>query len=328
MNAAAEPGANGAVPRTNWTGLLVLLSCVAIWGMTAVAFKIGTRSPSPFNAFSFNGVRFLLVAPVLVGLIAWQRPDALRVRNKRELWRYVGLGVFSIGISESLYTLAAHYTPVANMTLLGPGTIGLFTGIWSVLLGEMKWNRAQAFGVLVALVGVGIVAGGSSGGFHFENQTLLGDGISLLRSALHGLYLLFLARTLRERPVLTVTVYNIIFGACAYLPYVLWQSGHIDWAHITPSVWEALAFAVVPTTIYGFAAWNWGMRRVGAVAATNLFYLLPVFGAVAAWAVLGEPLRTAQLGGGAVIILGIGILRWEEVRTTRFVQRILHRGLS
>ena len=324
MNPKPAPDAPDA--RANWGGLLVLLSCVAIWGMTAVAFKIGTRPPSPFNAFSFNGVRFLLVAPVLVGLIAWHRPDALRVPNKAELWRYVGLGVFSIGISETLYTLAAHYTPVANMTLLGPGTIGLFTGIWSVVLREQKWNKSQALGAIIALGGVGVVAGAGVGGFRFENQTLIGDGISLFRSALHGLYLIFLGRTLRERPVLTVTVYNIIFGACAYLPYVLWESRSIDWTHIPPPVWASLVFAVVPTTIYGFAAWNWGMRNVGAVAATNLFYLLPVFAAVAAWAVLGEPLRPAQLFGGIVIVLGILILRWEELRTTHFVQRILHRG--
>lgn len=311
------------LPERGWGGLLLLLSCVAIWGMSAVAFKVGTQGDSPFDAVLFNGVRFLIVAPVLVGLVAWKRPDALRVPNKKDLWRYAALGVFSIGISESLYTLAAHYTSVANMTLLGPGTISLFTGLWSLVLGGQKWGRGQVFGAFIAITGVGLVAGAGSGGLHFAGQTLLGDGIALFRSALHGLYLLLLARTLRERPVLTVTVYNIVFGACAFVPYVVWKAPQVAWTQIKLPVWESLAFAIVPTTIYGFAAWNWGMRRVGAVAATNLFYLLPVFGAVSAWAVLGEPLRAAQMGGGAVIIVGIVILRWEEVRTTRLFAQFL-----
>ncbi len=314
----------GTSERENWLGLLVVLSCMAIWGMCAVAFKIGTAAPSPLNAISFNGVRFLMVAPVLVGLIAWRRPDALRVTDKRDLWRYAAFGVFSIGVSESLYTLASHYTSVANVTLLGPGTIGLFTGFWSAVLGDQKWGRAQLFGACVALAGVALVAGASGkGSFAWHGTSFLGDALALGRSALHGLYMIFLARSLRERPVLTVTVYNIVFGACAYVPYLLWSAPHIAWGHIEAPVWWSLAFAIVPTTLYGFAAWNWGVRKVGAVAATNVFYLLPVFGAVAAWAALGEPLHLAQVGGGLVIVLGILILRWEEVRLTRFGQWLI-----
>jgi drug/metabolite transporter (DMT)-like permease len=69
-------------------GMLLLLSCVAIWGVNAVAFKVGTRGPYAFDAVMLNGLRFLLVAPFFLVIVAIRRPGALRVENKRDLIRY------------------------------------------------------------------------------------------------------------------------------------------------------------------------------------------------------------------------------------------------
>lgn len=303
-------------------GMLLLLSCVAIWGINAVAFKVGTRGAYAFDAVMLNGLRFLLVAPFFLLIVALRRPGALRVENKRDLLRYAAFGVISVAASETLLTLSVRYTSVANMTLLGPGTISLFTALWAVLLREQKLTRAGWIGAVVALLGVGLVAG-SGGGLRFDPESLKGDAIALFRSAMQGGYLLLLTRTLRERPVLTVTVYNVLFGALAFVPYVLWKAPQTQWTKIPGDVWLALAWTVLPTTVYGFLAWNWSMRRTGAVAATNMMYLIPVFGAVAAWAVLGEPLHWGQVTGGVVIVAGIVTLRWDTMISAGYIPRFL-----
>jgi drug/metabolite transporter (DMT)-like permease len=55
------------------------------------------------------------------------------------------------------------------------------------------------------------------------------------------------------------------------------------------------------------------MRQVGAVASTNLFYLLPVFGALAGRLLLGEPFMPGQALGGLIVIGGIVLLRWDTL---------------
>lgn len=301
-------------------GMLLLLSCVAIWGVNAVAFKVGTRGVYAFDAVMLNGLRFLLVAPFFLLIVAIRRPGALRVENKRDLIRYALYGFISVAASETLLTLSVRYTSVANMTLLGPGTISLFTAFWAVLLREQKLTRTGWIGAVVALLGVGLVAS-AGGGLRIDPESLKGDALALFRSALQGGYLLLLTRTLRERPVLTVTVYNVLFGALAFVPYVLWKAPSIPWAKVPGGAWLALAWTVLPTTVYGFLAWNWSMRRTGAVAATNLMYLIPVFGALAAWAVLGEPLHVGQILGGVVIVAGIVTLRWDTMISGGYIPR-------
>ena len=305
-------------------GSLLLLSCVVIWGVNAVAFKVGGHT---FDPVLLNGLRFLAVAPCIALIVLARDPGALRVQNRGDLLRYALYGLSSIALSESLMALAARHTSVANVTLLGPGTVSLFTALWAVALKEQTLTRFGWAGAVVALLGVGMVATGyplgaaaARGGaqsLRLDDRSLFGDGIALLRSVIQGGYLLLLTRTLRERSVLTVTVYNVVFGALWLLPYVVWRAPEIAWARVPQEAWWSLLWTIVPTTVYGFLAWNWGMRQVGAVAATNLFYLIPVFAALAAWALLHEPLTAGQVLGGVVIVAGIVLLRWDTLLSAR-----------
>lgn len=292
-------------------GTLILLSCVAIWGVNAAAFKVGGAA---FGPILLNGLRFLIVAPLLVAIVALRNPQALRVGGgRRDLVRYALYGLVSVALSETLVALAVRYTSVANVTLLGPGTIPLSVALWAALLGEQTIRRAGWVGAFVALVGVGIVAAGGAHGLRMDRASLIGDGIALGRTIVHGGYLVLLSRTLRERPVLTVTVYNVLFGALWLLPGVVLAAPHVVWADVPSKAWLALAWTILPTTVYGFLAWNWAMRRVGAVQSTNFMYLLPVFGALAGWLLLNEPLRPAQAIGGVVVVGGIVLLRWDTL---------------
>jgi drug/metabolite transporter (DMT)-like permease len=295
---------------TSPVGTLVLLSCVAIWGVNAVAFKVGARI---FDPILLNGLRFLLVAPIIVGIVWARDRSAFRVQGWPDIARYAVFGLVSVALSETLMALAVQHTSVANMTLLGPGTIALWVALWAVALREQTLTRAGWIGAFVAMAGVGIVAASGPHGFRLDAGSIKGDAIALARSIVHGLYLLFLTRALRERPVLTVTVYNVLFGALWLLPYVLWRAPHSPGPTCPSNAWLALAWTVLPTTVYGFLAWNWGMRQVGAVASTNLFYLLPVFGALAGRLLLGEPFMPGQALGGLIVIGGIVLLRWDTL---------------
>jgi drug/metabolite transporter (DMT)-like permease len=249
---------------------------------------------------------------VLVAL--WRRPSALKL-EKGDWLRYVLNGFVAIVLAETLQPLALRYTSVANLTLLSHGTISLFTAFWALLFFKQRITRSGWVGAAIAFVGVGLVAAsGKAGSLRFGSDTLTGDGIAVFRSLEHSLYLLFLARWITKKSPLQVTVYNCVFGAVLLLPYVLWRSPQVDWRNIAPLTWGAFAWTVLPTTLYGFLAWNWGVSKVGAVAASNLFYLMPVSAALSAWALLGEPITPGQALGGLVIIIGVILLRWEALQ--------------
>lgn len=292
--------------REQGIGWALLLLCVVIWGINGVAFKIGVRPP--LDPILLNGVRFLVVAPLLALIVALTARESLKI-TRADALRYTVYGFVAMAVGETMITAALQFTSVANMALLGPGTISLFTAIWATLLGEQALTRLGWFGAAVALMGVAIVAGSGSHGFRIDPQSLIGDSLALGRSVIHSLYLVFLTRTLREKSALTVTLYNLIFGALWFLPYVLYKAPSIAWRTLAPEVWWAILWTIFPTTLFGYWAWNLTMRRMGAVSSTNVMYLLPVTSALAAWGILHEPLRLGQVLGGGVIVIGIVLLR-------------------
>lgn len=296
--------------REQRVGWVFLALCVLIWGVNGVAFKIGVRPP--LDPFLLNGVRFLIVAPLMALVVGLTARPSLKV-SRADALRCAVYGFVAVVFGETLTTAAVQYTSVANMALLGPGTISLFTALWASLLGEQSFSKWGWGGALVALLGVAVVAGSGPGGFRMDPQSLIGDGMALGRSVVHSLYLLHLTKTLQKTSVLTVTLYNLVFGALWFIPYVVIKAPHVAWHQLAPEVWWAILWTIVPTTLFGYWAWNWTMRRVGAVAATNVMYLLPLTSALAAWGILQEPLRLGQVLGGLVIVIGIVLLRRDAL---------------
>ncbi|GAB4454918.1 MAG: DMT family transporter [Armatimonadaceae bacterium] len=296
-------------------GYALLFSCIVVWGITAVAFKVCTKPPTGvgFDPVFLTGLRFLIVAPCMALMIGLRQPSALRLQPG-DWKRYIVFGFVAIVLAESLQPLALRYTAVANVTLLSHGTLSLFTALWALLLLKQRIAPSGWVGAALALVGVALVAAYSTKeGFRLVGDSWKGDVIALFRSVEHSCYLLMLSEWMKKRSALQVTVYNCVFGALWLLPYVVWKSVGFPWEEVSPEVWLGFFWSVVPTTLYGFLAWNWAMSKVGAIAATNMFYLMPVSAAFAAWWLLGETVRPAQVIGGIVIIIGVILLRWDAL---------------
>ncbi len=293
---------------------LLLLSCIAIWGVNAVALKAASRPAVGvgFDALFLSGLRFVICAPVFALLLWKTRPELLKL-SRREVGLYTIFGFFSVFVGEALSALAVRYTSVANLTLLSNGTLPLCTALWAWLLFKQSPGRLALPGALLALIGVALIALHAPGGLKLGGETWRGDALALLRSAIHGGYLLFLGRWLREHAPLQVTLYNVGFGAFWALPYVLWRGAQFPWSQVSPLVWGALAWTIVPTTLFGFVAWNSAVSKIGPVAATNAMYLLPPAAALAAYLLLGEPITSWHALGGALILGGIVLLRWEAL---------------
>ncbi len=319
---ADENTGDSTLQPANWVGYALLLSCVVVWGISSVAFKVCAKPPSGpgFDAVFFTGVRFTVVAPLFALVLGLRDPRVLRL-EPGDWKKYAIFGFVAIVLAESLQALALRYTSVANVTLLSHGTLSLFTAWWALLLFKQRIALTGWYGAALALSGVALVAAfGHGGGLRFDGDTMIGNSIALFRSVEHSCYLLLLSQWLQKRSAVQVTIYNCVFGALWLLPYTIWKAIGFPWGDVAPIVWVALFWTIVPTTLYAFLAWNWAMGKVGAITATNMFYLMPLSAAVAAWILLGEPITTGQVIGGVVIVVGIILLRWEALVATGFIR--------
>ena len=61
-----------------------------------------------------------------------------------------------------------------------------------------------------------------------------------------------------------------------------------------------------------FLAWNWVLKKLGAVVATNYVYFNPVTTILFVWAILSEQITIYFLFGTALILLGMFLADREK----------------
>ena len=96
-------------------------------------------------------------------------------------------------------------------------------------------------------------------------------------------------------------------GLVVSLPFTL---AELAWIDIPPWSWKAtglvVAAAVVPGAL-SYSAYSFVQRELGAARAGLMLYLTPLYAALLAWALLGEPPQVFHLVGASLILPAIAL---------------------
>ncbi len=208
----------------------------------------------------FAAVRFTIAGLLLVLLARLLEPSHI---GRRDVLPMIGLGDVGIAGAQPFLATGVGITTAANSAL-----IFSTAPIWGMLLGfALGFERPRPRGVAglaLALLGVGlVVSGGISLG---DAGTLNGDLLVLGAAICWGCYTGLSIPLLERHPPLSVAAYPMLAGGLAIFPLAaLFPVGVLPdaWA-LDASVWGAAIYSLLFSAAFGFAAWQRGVRRVGA----------------------------------------------------------------
>lgn len=278
---------------------LLLALTMLTWGGNAVAGRMAVGEVSPM---ALTTLRWTI--PVLVLGFALRRQLPAHRDALRERWRSIGLmGALGFTAFNALLYLAAHHTTAVNITIL-QGAIPVF-----VLLGAFLFHRTvirgrQIAGVAVTLLGALIVASRGAPSTLLGLAFNLGDLWMLVACALYAGYTL----GLRRKPAVPgLVLFTALAGVALLtsLPLLAYEvaSGAVRWP--TPKGWLIVLYiGLLPS----FVAQVWFMRGVELIGPgrAGLFVnLVPVFGALLAVLVLGEPFAAYHALALTLVLGGI-----------------------
>jgi drug/metabolite transporter (DMT)-like permease len=229
-----------------------------------------------------------------------------RYRRPARLSRHILLGLIEPGFAYLLFDVGLpRTTAVAGGLLISTETI-IGVGLAVVILGE----RLRAPGVIALATGVIGTALVSIGGGGHNHGQLLGDLIVLLAAATGGTYLILARRIPPTDDALTGTGYQLVaaWAVAAAYAAVTWSTGGSRLASVGgPTLVLTLATGVLGVAV-PFVLLNRSLEVLPATTAGLILNLIPVFAVVSAVALLGEPLTTATIAGGASILVGLTVL--------------------
>ncbi len=269
-------------------------------------FVVGRALREAIEPLPLNFWRWVLAVTILLALNAgalWRHRAAL-LRS----WPLIAaLGFTGIATFQTTVYLALETTSALNALLLFTMTpILIALGAW-LFLGE-RITRLQRLGMTVSLLGAVILI------THGNIRTLLalrfgiGDLWMLAAMLLWAGYSLLLKGRSVDLPQLTLLTASAAVAVLMMLPVYLWQYTATLGPFFAPRVAGGLLYVAVCASILAFLLWNRGVGDIGPGKAGTYLYLMPVFGAVLSFAVLGEAVHAFQVVGGALVLTGLALV--------------------
>ena len=249
-------------------------------------------------------LRYGLTSLLLIAACWRQLPDP-RALLRSDLWLLLWVGVFGTFLNHILFFMGLVHAPAAHGSIIPPTTSPIWTMILAARLGKERVTGGQVAGMVLCLVGVVLVihperlvtGGGGS--------LLLGDVLFFLGGGAWGVYSFLSKAAMARLSAITTLTFAMITGTVLLVPWALaerpWMA--LRAAHL--STWGALAYITLAGTVLSFFWWNLALHRVGAGKTAVFTNLVPVFGVILSWLILGERLTVIQLVGGLLAVGGV-----------------------
>lgn len=303
-----------SISRRSDRAYLALIAASAAWGIGTVISKRAVEEIPPLVLLPIQLTASLAVLTVLLvaSRLPFRDPSAPAALER--------LGILNPGLSYALGLLGLVSITASLAVLLWalePLLILLLAG-W--FLRERLGGALIALS-LVAAAGVGLVVYDPA-----SAGSLLGVTLTFAGVVCCAIYTTAARRWLVDAQQMASVVavqQAYALGFALVLAAIAWVAGGAVWP-ASPSAVGLASAASSGVLYYGLAYWMylWALRRMPASIAAASFYLIPVFGLVASFAVLGERLTTLQsIGAGVVLLAVLGIARYARNPTEPEVER-------
>lgn len=285
--------------------LAQLLLLAAIWGASFLFLRICApvlgAVPTAFGRVLFAALGLAVI------LVVMRVPLAFRGRLKVALF----IGAINSGLPFLMYALAARVLPAGYISILNSMTPLMGIVIGATFFGESVTVRKVA-GVGAGLFGVWVLT--ETGPITMNTTTLFGVLFSLVATTCYGLggYLTKLWLTGRDIDNRVIVFGTMVGAVISLAPVMVWYTVFfsVPWSDVGLKVWGSLLALGLVCTSLSFLMYFWLIYQIGPLKTMSVTFLIPVFGVLWGWLLLGESLSLGYALGGGII----GVALWLVVK--------------
>jgi drug/metabolite transporter (DMT)-like permease len=275
------------------------LLAVILWGGIYPGAKLGLRDIPPL---SFTAGRLILATTILLAM-SWRAGASGGAWNERQLRRPMLVAGVAQAVFQGLLVAGLDRTTASNSAIL-QATAPLLTALWLVIVaGDERLIRRQWLGLLVGLLGVALVVGGS--GLSLSSRYLSGNLIELAAAAAWVWYSLAVGPVVRAVGALRATGLSMALATLFVLPFALPEMRQVAWEQVSWVAWLGLSYGATAGMVVAMSLWGRSIHRLGPRQTMLYTYIEPCSAVVVAALVLGETLGRNQGSGAVLAFAGI-----------------------
>ena len=281
--------------------VLQALLVVLIWGVNFVVIRWGLNEVPPF-----------LLAAARFSLVVF--PAIFFIKKPNVPWRWlIAYGWFnSFGQFALLFWAMKVGMPAGLASVVHQAQV-FFTLIFSVLILQQRTQVTQWLGLMIAVLGLALIAYGknvgSAAGMQMTTVGLLLNLLGAASWAIGNVVVSAMRRAgIQPEPfglviwssLIPILPFLLISGLFERHVYPDWQA--ISWHSIVSALYLAWA-----ATLLGYGLWSRLLSQYEPNRVAPFTLLVPVVGLLTAWLVLGERLNQWQLWGSACLLIGLAV---------------------
>ncbi|WP_417684823.1 DMT family transporter [Roseibium sp.] len=278
---------------------LLLTLTTLMWGGNTVAGRLAIGEVSPMVVVF---LRWLIVSVVLVALT--HRQIAAEWKEIRpNLRKMVVMATFGFTGFNMLFYIAAHQTTAVNLGII-QGSMPVLVLIGAVFAFGVRVRFLQICGILLTLAGVATVAAQGDLDILLAFSVNPGDGIMLIASLFYAGYTL----SLRNRPKVSGIVFFTVLSVAAAimtLPGLAFEISRETEQWPTTFGWGVVFYIALFPSCLAQIFFMRGVEIIGPARAGVFLNLVPIFAAVLAILILGEPFHIHHAVALALVLGGI-----------------------
>jgi drug/metabolite transporter (DMT)-like permease len=300
------------------SAILIMFAICFIWGIQQIGIKATAADASPVMQIGLRSGGGAL----LVLMLVLARGERIRLTGGAFAAGFLASLLFSIEflmIGEALKRTSASHVVVFLYTAPIFAALALHWKFPAERLAAVQWLGIglASLGIIVAFLGREAV--GSQGAASAVSVT--GDLLALVAGALWGTTTFVIRATPLSQLPAAHTLFYQLAGAFLLLTSASFFTGqaHLDWSW---ALVGNLAFQVIIVSFFSFLAWFWLLTRYVASQLGVFSFFTPLFGVIAGWLLLSEPLDGTFLIGASLVMAGIIVVSaypWLRRRAGRDV---------
>ena len=295
-----------AVER-RWLLPAAFLLLGTIWGSSFVWIKIAVEELPPATLVA---ERMMLGAVAMLVLLAFTRPAR---PTRGQVGHLALLGLVNAGLPIFLISWGEQY--------IDSGTAAVFNSlvpIFSLLIAGLvlrteTWSLLRVIGILVGFAGAVVLA---SREFAFNpGPAAIGGAVAVATASLsYAIGASYAKARIQSTDRYVVAGGTLVFAALYVTLLAIVADGGLvlptQPATIIGLLWLGLLGSFVAYILYFFL-----LTHIGATVSTMVTYMFPVVGVTLGVLVLGESLDARLLLGTGLVVLGVGIVAFDMMRS-------------
>jgi drug/metabolite transporter (DMT)-like permease len=291
-------------------GLVVVALVVVylVWGSTYVGIRVVVKEAPPFLGLGWG----YFVAAIVLAVRVATRGGFRRLRvTRRELLGCATLGLLLPVLGNGLVSVGENLGAPSGVTALLIAIAPLMIAIFRFASGDRP-SPLSVFGLLLGFAGLAylVLVGRHTGG---DDRVPIGAALIVLFASTCWAFGSWVQpRLTLPRDAFVMTVHEMWTGGLVLLVVGTVSGERFDFAAYSGKTYVAWGYLVVFGSMVAFSAYVWLLGNAPISLVATYAYVNPVVAVILGALILDEPITSAVLVGGAVIVAAVAIVITAE----------------